>query len=115
MAFIRRPSVRSIPSPSFTNSPTHPFYLVHFNPYCSPCVVGVMSETSTSAAATQRVCPLSRCTSTHCKFSPNHPAGCAPPSCTRTCNQYHLFPEQYTPQVDGFCSACSRTMGRRHY
>ncbi|KAK7036013.1 hypothetical protein R3P38DRAFT_2910192 [Favolaschia claudopus] len=37
-----------------------------------------------------------KCQSTHCKFSPNHPADCAPPLCTRTCNQYHLFPEHYS-------------------
>ncbi|KAJ7041917.1 hypothetical protein C8F04DRAFT_1077735 [Mycena alexandri] len=58
-----------------------------------------------------------KCGSTHCKFSPNHPARCAPPSCSRTCNQYHLFPEQYTPSVDGVCSACTRAMSssrRRH-
>ncbi|KAJ6555385.1 hypothetical protein DFH09DRAFT_923959, partial [Mycena vulgaris] len=28
-----------------------------------------------------------KCGDTHCKFSPNHPAGCVPPSCTRTCAQ----------------------------
>ncbi|KAJ6523957.1 hypothetical protein DFH09DRAFT_923862 [Mycena vulgaris] len=28
-----------------------------------------------------------QCGSTQCKFSPNHPAGCVPPSCTRTCAQ----------------------------
>ncbi|KAJ7119133.1 hypothetical protein C8R44DRAFT_625743, partial [Mycena epipterygia] len=58
---------------------------------------------------------LVQCGSTHCKFSPNHPAGCVPPSCKRTCNQYHLYPEQYTPNVDGFCSACTRAMGSRRY
>ncbi|KAJ6577754.1 hypothetical protein B0H19DRAFT_1337461 [Mycena capillaripes] len=36
------------------------------------------------------------CTSTRCKFSPNHPSNCVPPACRRTCNQYHLFPEQYS-------------------
>ncbi|KAJ7490934.1 hypothetical protein FB451DRAFT_1514121 [Mycena latifolia] len=56
-----------------------------------------------------------QCGSTHCKFSPNHPQGCVPPACTRTCNQYHLYPEQYTPTIDGFCSSCTRAMGgRRH-
>ncbi|KAJ7192511.1 hypothetical protein GGX14DRAFT_480002 [Mycena pura] len=56
---------------------------------------------------------LIKCASTHCKFSPNHPAHCVPPSCTRTCNQYHLFPERYTPNIDGYCSSC-RGGGRRH-
>ena len=28
-----------------------------------------------------------KCSSTHCKFSPNHPSGCVPPSCSRSCNQ----------------------------
>ncbi|KAJ7280983.1 hypothetical protein C8J57DRAFT_1300573 [Mycena rebaudengoi] len=53
------------------------------------------------------------CGSSNCKFSPNHPRNCVPPVCTRTCNQYHLFPEQYTPNVDGFCSACTNAMSRR--
>ncbi|KAJ7671297.1 hypothetical protein DFH06DRAFT_1320089 [Mycena polygramma] len=53
-----------------------------------------------------------KCISPRCKFSPNHPAGCVPPSCTRTCVQYHLYPEQYNPNIDGYCSTCSR--GRRH-
>ncbi|KAF8209324.1 hypothetical protein K438DRAFT_1810843 [Mycena galopus ATCC 62051] len=58
-----------------------------------------------------------KCSSTHCKFSPNHPAGCVPPSCSTRCNQYHLFPEHYNPNIDGFCSACTRAMGsgRRRY
>ncbi|KAJ7664126.1 hypothetical protein B0H17DRAFT_910161, partial [Mycena rosella] len=54
-----------------------------------------------------------QCGSTHCKFSPNHPRDCVPPSCNRRCNQYRLFPEQYTPNIDGFCSACTRAMGGR--
>ncbi|KAF7371929.1 hypothetical protein MVEN_00050800 [Mycena venus] len=49
-----------------------------------------------------------KCSSTRCKFSPNHSSGCVPPACTRTCNQYHLYPEQYNPNIDGFCSACNR-------
>ncbi|KAJ6567078.1 hypothetical protein B0H19DRAFT_940694, partial [Mycena capillaripes] len=48
-----------------------------------------------------------KCTSTHCKFSPNHPSGCVPPSCSRSCNQYHLFPEQYsTPYQPSFIGPC---------
>ncbi|KAJ6630354.1 hypothetical protein B0H10DRAFT_1984301 [Mycena sp. CBHHK59/15] len=56
-----------------------------------------------------------QCGSTHCKFSPNHPATCIPPLCNRTCNQYHLFPDQYNPNVDGYCSACTHAMGGRRY
>ncbi|KAF8198859.1 hypothetical protein K438DRAFT_1717767, partial [Mycena galopus ATCC 62051] len=50
-----------------------------------------------------------KCDNRHCKFSPDHPSGCVPPKCARTCNQYHLFPEQYHPNVDGFCPACIRS------
>ncbi|KAF8209047.1 hypothetical protein K438DRAFT_1573054 [Mycena galopus ATCC 62051] len=28
-----------------------------------------------------------KCDSSYCKFSPNHPAGCVPPSCRTRCNQ----------------------------
>ncbi|KAJ7612092.1 hypothetical protein FB45DRAFT_306970 [Roridomyces roridus] len=56
-----------------------------------------------------------QCGSTHCKFSPNHPPGCAPPSCTRTCNQYHLFPEHYNPTIDSYCSVCTRARSRQRY
>ncbi|KAJ7642864.1 hypothetical protein B0H17DRAFT_960007, partial [Mycena rosella] len=52
-----------------------------------------------------------QCGSSNCKFSPNHPPHCVPPLCSRTCHQYHLYPEQYTPNVNGFCPACTRAMG----
>ncbi|KAJ7721488.1 hypothetical protein B0H16DRAFT_1602515 [Mycena metata] len=51
-----------------------------------------------------------KCGSTTCKFSPNHPADCVPPKCSRTCNQYRLFPEQHTHSMDGVCTACGNTM-----
>ncbi|KAJ7033423.1 hypothetical protein C8F04DRAFT_624365 [Mycena alexandri] len=51
-----------------------------------------------------------KCSSAKCKFSPNHPAGCVPPLCRTTCNQYHMFPEQYAPNEDGFCTACRKAM-----
>ncbi|KAJ7210791.1 hypothetical protein GGX14DRAFT_450299 [Mycena pura] len=56
---------------------------------------------------------LIRCESTHCKFSSNHPRSCVPPYCSRTCNQYHLFPERYVPEINGFCSACTSAMSSR--
>ncbi|KAJ6507068.1 hypothetical protein C8R45DRAFT_515692 [Mycena sanguinolenta] len=37
-----------------------------------------------------------KCASTHCKFSPNHPAECVPPLCRQRCAQYHGYPEQYS-------------------
>ncbi|KAJ7061475.1 hypothetical protein C8F01DRAFT_140966 [Mycena amicta] len=36
------------------------------------------------------------CESSYCKFSPYHPKHCVPPACRQSCNQYHLFPEQYS-------------------
>ncbi|KAJ7612082.1 hypothetical protein FB45DRAFT_939826 [Roridomyces roridus] len=57
--------------------------------------------------------PSIPCESIHCKFSPEHPSDCVPPQCTRTCNQYHLFPENYTPQIDGLCPACIGDRARR--
>ncbi|KAJ6577708.1 hypothetical protein B0H19DRAFT_1121137 [Mycena capillaripes] len=59
---------------------------------------------------------LVKCTSTRCKFSPNHPSNCVPPACSTSCNQYHLFPEHYNPNIDGYCSSCrSGGSGRRRY
>ncbi|KAJ7207752.1 hypothetical protein C8J57DRAFT_348000 [Mycena rebaudengoi] len=54
-----------------------------------------------------------QCGSSHCKFSVNHPQNCVPPSCVSACAQYHTFPEQYTPQINGYCLVCSRSMSRR--
>ncbi|KAJ3794784.1 hypothetical protein GGU11DRAFT_279784 [Lentinula aff. detonsa] len=44
------------------------------------------------------------CENEHCKFSPFHPNVC--PNCTKTCWQYHQYPEQYSPQINSFCPAC---------
>ncbi|KII89468.1 hypothetical protein PLICRDRAFT_41129 [Plicaturopsis crispa FD-325 SS-3] len=54
---------------------------------------------------------LIQCDSRNCKFSPNHPADCKPPSCTRTCAQYRGYPEQYSPNINGLCPSCAS--GRR--
>ncbi|KAJ6456937.1 hypothetical protein C8R45DRAFT_1033915 [Mycena sanguinolenta] len=56
-----------------------------------------------------------KCGNKDCKFSPNHPPSCVPPSCRQSCNQYHQFPEQYTPHLDEVCSSCTRdiSQGRR--
>ncbi|GAW03956.1 hypothetical protein F5879DRAFT_183868 [Lentinula edodes] len=50
------------------------------------------------------------CENEHCKFSPFHPKNC--PNCTRTCWQYHQYPEQYTPQINSFCPACQAAGSR---
>ncbi|KAJ3824307.1 hypothetical protein EV361DRAFT_552289 [Lentinula raphanica] len=47
------------------------------------------------------------CENEHCKFSPFHPKVCA--NCTKTCWQYHQYPEQYSPQIDSFCPSCQAT------
>ncbi|KLO19667.1 hypothetical protein SCHPADRAFT_817895, partial [Schizopora paradoxa] len=46
------------------------------------------------------------CTSPTCKFSPNHPIDCLPPTCVSTCWQYRRYPEQYTPQLNRYCPSC---------
>ncbi|TRM57161.1 hypothetical protein BD626DRAFT_225253 [Schizophyllum amplum] len=53
------------------------------------------------------------CGSRNCKFSPNHPPSCQPPRCTQTCAQYRLYPELYSPNIDGYCSECAARLGRR--
>ncbi|KAF8192213.1 hypothetical protein K438DRAFT_1590309 [Mycena galopus ATCC 62051] len=121
-----------------SHSPAHPSYIPLFIPIYSLCAVGVseclallvrgeaLTDPTNSVRniclrcghAENLVSPLPvKCSSTHCKFSPNHPAGCVPPSCSTRCSQYHLFPEHYNPNIDGFCSACTRAMGsgRRCY
>ncbi|KAJ7310598.1 hypothetical protein DFH08DRAFT_898575 [Mycena albidolilacea] len=118
LAFKRRPSVRSAPSLSFT-SPTHPptCPLIH-TILLIMCRWRHVRNVFLRCGHAESLPPVEvKCSSTRCKFSPNHPAGCVPPSCTRTCNQYHLFPEQYNPNVDGFCSGCTRAMssGRRRH
>ncbi|KDQ64341.1 hypothetical protein JAAARDRAFT_223242 [Jaapia argillacea MUCL 33604] len=47
-----------------------------------------------------------RCDSRNCKFSPNHPLDCVPPQCIKTCWQYHQYPQQYSPNIDGKCPNC---------
>ncbi|PBK92130.1 hypothetical protein ARMGADRAFT_900126, partial [Armillaria gallica] len=46
------------------------------------------------------------CEQANCKFSPFHPANCRPPSCHQTCWQYRRYPEQYSPNIDGYCPSC---------
>ncbi|TRM56997.1 hypothetical protein BD626DRAFT_412681 [Schizophyllum amplum] len=55
---------------------------------------------------------LIECESTTCKFSPNHPPTCRPPTCTKTCWQYRQYPEQYSPNIDRYCPACAVALGR---
>ncbi|KAJ8077769.1 hypothetical protein PM082_002202 [Marasmius tenuissimus] len=47
------------------------------------------------------------CSSSRCKFSPEHPPDCY--DCKKTCWQYHQFPEQYSPHIDGSCPDCKNT------
>ncbi|KAK0193093.1 hypothetical protein F5146DRAFT_1042881 [Armillaria mellea] len=54
-----------------------------------------------------------RCDQSDCKFSLFHPATCKPPVCSQTCWQYLRFPEQYSPNIDGYCPFCSQAM--RYY
>ncbi|KAJ7207165.1 hypothetical protein GGX14DRAFT_366587 [Mycena pura] len=54
-----------------------------------------------------------KCESARCKFSPNHPEHCVRPHCKSTCKEHHLFPEHYNPNIDAFCSVCTRVMGGR--
>ncbi|THV06875.1 hypothetical protein K435DRAFT_644436, partial [Dendrothele bispora CBS 962.96] len=53
-----------------------------------------------------------KCENYRCKFSPFHSRTCVPPNCLRTCQQYHQYPEMYSPQLDRFCPACMAA-GRR--
>ncbi|KZP07757.1 hypothetical protein FIBSPDRAFT_803713, partial [Athelia psychrophila] len=46
-------------------------------------------------------CDLERCI-----FSPAHPPSCTPPSCKKTCWQYHQYPQQYAPNLDSVCPKC---------
>ncbi|KAF8557053.1 hypothetical protein OG21DRAFT_1436078 [Imleria badia] len=36
-----------------------------------------------------------KCDLRNCKFSPRHAQNCLPPQCTKTCWQYHQYPQQY--------------------
>ncbi|KIJ70152.1 hypothetical protein HYDPIDRAFT_121632 [Hydnomerulius pinastri MD-312] len=47
-----------------------------------------------------------KCDLRNCKFSPKHPPSCLPPQCTKTCWQYHQYPQQYAPQIDKKCPKC---------
>ncbi|KAK0203361.1 hypothetical protein DFS33DRAFT_1330506 [Desarmillaria ectypa] len=50
------------------------------------------------------------CEQLNCKFSLFHPASCKPPDCLRTCWQYLRYPEQYSPNINGYCPSCSQAM-----
>ncbi|PBK91100.1 hypothetical protein ARMGADRAFT_1166657 [Armillaria gallica] len=47
-----------------------------------------------------------RCEKANCKFSLFHPASCKPLVCLRTCWQYLRYPEQYSPNIYGYCPSC---------
>ncbi|KAL1746483.1 hypothetical protein HDZ31DRAFT_62154 [Schizophyllum fasciatum] len=55
---------------------------------------------------------LIQCEARNCKFSPNHPTSCKPPSCTKTCFQYRQYPEQFSPHIDAYCPKCAAKLGR---
>ncbi|KAF8238898.1 hypothetical protein L208DRAFT_1430084 [Tricholoma matsutake] len=46
-----------------------------------------------------------KCDMTTCIFSPAHPEDCL--GCSKTCWQYHQYPQQYSPHVDRLCPACT--------
>ncbi|PBK79037.1 hypothetical protein ARMGADRAFT_951439, partial [Armillaria gallica] len=54
-----------------------------------------------------------RCEDSNCKFSPFHPENCKPPTCLQTCWQYHRYPEQYSPNINGYCPTCCQAMRGR--
>ncbi|KAG7449435.1 uncharacterized protein BT62DRAFT_945712 [Guyanagaster necrorhizus] len=49
-----------------------------------------------------------RCNLVNCKFSTTHPRHCRPPACTKTCWQYRQYPQQYSPNINGYCPQCRR-------
>ncbi|KAK0243007.1 hypothetical protein EDD85DRAFT_312722 [Armillaria nabsnona] len=49
-----------------------------------------------------------RCNLVNCKFSTTHPGHCRPPTCTKNCWQYRQYPQQYSPNIDGYCPQCRR-------
>ncbi|TDL18945.1 hypothetical protein BD410DRAFT_727879, partial [Rickenella mellea] len=51
------------------------------------------------------------CVNPKCKFSPNHPIDCLPPYCLRTCWQCRQYPQNYAPQIDGYCPTCANKRG----
>ncbi|PBK91040.1 hypothetical protein ARMGADRAFT_933245, partial [Armillaria gallica] len=52
-----------------------------------------------------------RCEQSNCKFSLFHPASCKSPACQRTCWQYLRYPEQHSPNINGYCPFCAQAMG----
>ncbi|TBU29294.1 hypothetical protein BD311DRAFT_756891 [Dichomitus squalens] len=49
------------------------------------------------------------CDSPRCKFSPTHPKNCHGASCKQTCKQFRQHPQQYSPQMAGFCPGCAKS------
>ncbi|KAK0190719.1 hypothetical protein F5146DRAFT_1045452 [Armillaria mellea] len=49
-----------------------------------------------------------RCNLVNCKFSTTHPGHCRPPTCTKNCWQYRQYPQQYSPNIDGYCPQCRK-------
>ncbi|KAI0668294.1 hypothetical protein C8Q78DRAFT_979931 [Trametes maxima] len=47
-----------------------------------------------------------QCDSPRCKFSPMHPKSCGGSSCKQTCKQFRQHPQQYSPQIAGYCPGC---------
>ncbi|PBK91052.1 hypothetical protein ARMGADRAFT_933280, partial [Armillaria gallica] len=47
-----------------------------------------------------------QCEESKCKFSLFHSSCCKPPICLRTCWQYLRYPEQYSPNISGYCPFC---------
>ncbi|KAH7911564.1 hypothetical protein BJ138DRAFT_902864 [Hygrophoropsis aurantiaca] len=46
-----------------------------------------------------------KCDLPSCKFSRKHPPNCGPPHCSKTCWQYHQYPQQYSMSVASFMTA----------
>ncbi|PBK91065.1 hypothetical protein ARMGADRAFT_933340, partial [Armillaria gallica] len=55
-----------------------------------------------------------RCEESKCKFSLFHSGRCKPPVCLRTCWQYLRYPEQYSPNISGYCPSCDRAQYQGH-
>ncbi|RPD71274.1 hypothetical protein L226DRAFT_205728 [Lentinus tigrinus ALCF2SS1-7] len=49
------------------------------------------------------------CDSPRCRFSPMHSKSCHGASCKQTCKQYRGHPQQYSPQIAGFCPGCAKS------
>ncbi|KAM5542029.1 hypothetical protein V8D89_004339 [Ganoderma adspersum] len=48
------------------------------------------------------------CDNPRCKFSPMHPKNCHGASCKQTCKQFRQHPQQYSPQMAGYCPGCAK-------